>query len=51
MNKRQHTTMAIGNADKSADMKVITLNKHISNRTVKCLEIAYLSYLKPLALI
>ena len=33
--------MAIRNAGESADMKVITLNKHYGRRTVKCLEIPH----------
>ena len=38
MKKGQHTTLAIRNAGKSADMKVITLNKLTAKRKVKCLE-------------
>jgi len=34
-------TMAIRNADESADMKVITLNKLFGMRTVKCPEIPH----------
>ena len=34
-------TMAIRNAGESADMKVITSNKLIGNRTVKCPEIPH----------
>jgi hypothetical protein len=33
--------MAIRNAGKSADMKVITSNKRTSKRKVKCLEIPH----------
>ena len=39
--KHESTTLAIRNAGKSADMKVITLNKLSSKRTVKCLEIPH----------
>ena len=39
--KYDRTTMAIRNAGESADMKVITLNKLIGRRTVKCLEIPH----------
>ncbi len=39
--KHESTTMAIRNAGESADMKVITFNKHIGKRTVKCLEIPH----------
>jgi hypothetical protein len=39
--KHESTTMAIRNAGESADMKVITFNKFIGNRTVKCLEIPH----------
>jgi hypothetical protein len=38
------TTLAIPNAGESADMKVITLNKLIGKRTVKCLEIPHYTY-------
>ena len=34
-------TMAIRNAGESASMKLITLNKLIGRRTVKCLEIPH----------
>jgi len=36
--------MAIRNAGKSADMKVITLNKLTAKRKVMCFVIAYFSY-------
>jgi len=36
--------MAIRNADESADMKVITLNKLTTRRKVKCLEIPHYAY-------
>ncbi len=36
--KYDRTTMAIRNAGESADMKVITLNKLFSRRTMKCLK-------------
>jgi len=39
--KHESTTMAIRNAGKSADMKVITLNKLFGMPTVKCLEIPH----------
>ncbi len=39
--KHGHTTMAICNAGESVDMKVITINKLIGKRTVKCLEIPH----------
>lgn len=39
--KHGHTTMAIRNAGESADMIVITLNKLLRRRTVKCLEIPH----------
>ena len=39
--KCDRTIMVIRNAGKSADMKVITLNKLTAKRTVKCLEIPH----------
>ena len=39
--KYGRTTMATRNAGESADMKVITLNKFLGKRTVKCLEILH----------
>ena len=36
--KHESTTLAIRNAGKGADMKVITLNELIGMRIVKCLE-------------
>ena len=39
--KYDRTTMAIRNAGKSADMKVITLKKLTAKRKVKCLEIPH----------
>ena len=39
--KHDCTTLAMRNAGESADMKVITLNKHFGTRTVKCLEIPH----------
>ena len=39
--KSQPLTLAIRNADESADMKIITLNKLIGKRTVKCPEIPH----------
>lgn len=39
--KHESTTLAIRNADESADMKVITLNKLTANRKVKCLKIPH----------
>lgn len=39
--KYDRTTMAIRNAGESADMKVITFNKLLGKRTVKCLEIPH----------
>lgn len=36
--KHDAPTMAIRNAGESADIKVITLNKLIAKRKVKCLE-------------
>lgn len=38
MKKGQHTTLAIRNAEESADMKAITLNKLTAKRKVKCFE-------------
>ena len=39
--KHESTTMPIRNAEESADMKVITLNKLFGRRKVKCLEIPH----------
>jgi hypothetical protein len=41
MKKALATTMAIRNAGESAGIKVITLNKLIAKRKVKCLEIPH----------
>lgn len=41
MREKRPTTMAIRNAGESANMKVITLNKLIAKRKVKCLEIPH----------
>ena len=40
-NKKPQLTLAIRNAGKSADMKVITLNKLSAKLKVKCLEIPH----------
>jgi len=40
-NKALPLTLAIRNAGKSADMKVITLNKLLGKRIMKCLEIPH----------
>ena len=37
----ERPTLAIRNAGESADMKVITLNKLIGKRKMKCLEIPH----------
>ena len=39
--KRLRTTTAIRNAGKSANMKVITINKLTAKRKAKCLEIPH----------